>query len=869
MILKNIKLLKDYFIKIQSQYDFYNFLFLLFVYILGITCIDYFNILINIYYKVGMLIFWLSIILILIKILSLKIYDLFTLKSVNYVDYYNLIILCGTIIYKMILFSFNSILGLNEFKIKILGIIIYFSLFLFIYRIEKLKYKQDNLNNKTNVYDFKDLYENTIPQEEEFIFVNDEEVDYDLLKRNHIITQMTNTILNCNPSSKYVISLKGPWGSGKTTIIKNIKRKINDSSILFIDDFEPWTYNDEESLLCAFFDIIMKRINCGFRINEINLFTKTYLTTIASNTKYKFNEFIKYPINVTRIKNIINNYIDLNNIKVVLVIDDLERCTSAQILFIIKLIHNLFDFHKFIYILSYDEKAMKKHFEENLNIDYSYLEKIIQLEFTVPQIDQNTQLDVVKQCVRNYILHTSISKEDLIENELVENVSNSINNLRDLKRLINSAFNSSFQNNKYLNSMDMLFIEFLSLKDTELYYEINKNKKYFISEDVYVYNNTYFDKNKYNIETTKYFKNLFENTKHRSYRSILCFLFPNVKTYFDNESKGNIQFISENLNYKDRNLYKMSIRNKRIYNGKFFDLYFNRLENEFIIIDQEINKFIKYLNNDQFDNEIAKVKFLNMEKVYEGWIEMYTMETFQLYIDKIESSKLFSLAKVIFDIWYEIDDSGLFMQLNARSRAEVILAEIISKFNDTEFNIFEKQIEGDYKNIFLISRILYWLSPDRIIDFRISQEKYDRLNTKLKENINEICTKKINIYDFKYYNRRNMCLLLENENYCKYIKEKITIDNLILFLLDFMGMSIGKDKCYTFSKETIDKLYGWDNAKKDIVKCQDSELKDFFIKVFSNLKKFDSKYIYIVQEWLDLDDMVKKYIQEYKNTDYM
>ena len=38
MILKNIKLLKDYFIKIQSQYDFYNFLFLLFVYILGITC---------------------------------------------------------------------------------------------------------------------------------------------------------------------------------------------------------------------------------------------------------------------------------------------------------------------------------------------------------------------------------------------------------------------------------------------------------------------------------------------------------------------------------------------------------------------------------------------------------------------------------------------------------------------------------------------------------------------------------------------------------------------------------------------------------------------------------------------------------------
>lgn len=58
--------------------------------------------------------------------------------------------------------------------------------------------------------------------------------------------------------------LKGAWGSGKTTILNNVKDKLSKENLVFID--EPWVYNDEKSLLVAFFDSIMKEINCGFRI---------------------------------------------------------------------------------------------------------------------------------------------------------------------------------------------------------------------------------------------------------------------------------------------------------------------------------------------------------------------------------------------------------------------------------------------------------------------------------------------------------------------------------------------------------------------------------------------------------------------------
>ena len=67
------------------------------------------------------------------------------------------------------------------------------------------------------------------------------------------------------------------------------------------------------------------------------------------------------------------------------------------LLFILKTIHNLFDFKRIIYILSYDESAMKKHFESKLDIDYSYLEKIVQLEFSVPKLDRNVLQNVIKK----------------------------------------------------------------------------------------------------------------------------------------------------------------------------------------------------------------------------------------------------------------------------------------------------------------------------------------------------------------------------------------------------------------------------------------------------------------------------------------
>lgn len=862
-----MKLFK-YFKEIYKQYGIVNLLLTSILTTLIIIIIDYFNLFTLLYIKVKMPIIICCLALFTIKLLSLKLHSLSKLKSVNYLDFYSLTSWLSVILYTVILYIYKDLLVIYSYKtIGIKFVVLFLSIILIIrYLSITIKEFTNKNQKKRNVFDLKELYDDVIPDDIEYILISDESVNYDLLQRDKIINQMTSTIANCNTDSKFVISLKGNWGSGKTTILNNVKNKLKEENLIFIDDFEPWVYGDKKSLLVAFFDKIMNNINCGFRINDINIFTKTYLKTISTNIGYSVGELLEEDINIDRIKKIINNYLESNDKRIVLVLDNLERCSSENILFILRTIHNLFDFNRIIYVLSYDETAMKKHFENNLDIDYSYLEKMIQLEFSVPTLDKSILLDVINKCVFNYLKHSKYQVDDKFINEITKLIIENVKDLRDFKRIINSTFYASFNNAKYLNSIDMLLIEIISLKNPKLWYEINKNEAYYISEDRYVYDNEYiYNTERYNQDATKYFDDLFINNKYdvNKYKDILCYLFPNVKKYFEENKynkKEKIQFIPEYQYYGDKKEYRSSVVDKRIYNGKFFKLYFNKGENEFIRIDEKINELISYVN----DGEHLLEKYFEMECIYPGWVEKYTLETFQMYLDRIKEENLLPLLRIIYSSYYVVDDSPLFFQLNAKSRTQVIIADILLMLTNEDFNKFISEIKLDYKNLYFIREISYWLKPENRHDELISQERFDAINTIYENMLIEIKEKKINMYLPENYNRFNAILLFEDEEYMEFLKKRIKKESLMLFILDCISVSTGSYGIgYNFNVDNIDKFYGWEKVKKELKKCPDSELKDFLIKAIetsSPYKSIDEKNTYHVEEWIDLNSLIIKYL---------
>lgn len=863
-----------YFKNIHEQYGFINFASSIAFIVFLLITIDYFNIFTLVYNKLSLPLIICLASFVIIKLISLNLQSLLKLKSVNYIDFYSIVIFIAVAIYKINLLVFKNIFIIYPYKEIVSWIILLINGLLIIYRyiyITIIMNKINKIKDKSkNIFDLKQLYDNDIPEETQFILIGDNAVDYDLLERDKIINQMTSTIINCNTEEKFVMSLKGNWGSGKTTILNNVKNRLKKENLIFIDDFEPWVYENEQVLLIAFFDTIMKNINCGFRINEINKFTKVYLKTIAANTGYSLNDLFENNMDIKRIKKIVNNYLEANDKKIVLVLDNLERCSSEHILFILKTIHNLYDFKRIIYILSYDEIAMKKHFEKKLDIDYTYLEKIIQLEFTVPKLDENVLQNVMNKCVSNYIKHSKVSIDENERQKLIRIIVNEIKDLRDFKRIINSTFNASFNNMQDLNSLDMLLIEIIALKNIKLWNEINNHSIYYISEDRYVYDNEYlYNTEKYNIDTTKYFNDLFENNKFNinNYKEILSYLFPNIKKYFEENryhKKDKIEFIYEHQVSIDQKEYRASVLNKRIYNSKYFNLYFNKNENEFIKIDQKINDFIEYINNNDFEPDNLYKKYFEMEKVYPGWVEKYTLETFQMNLEKIMEEKRLTLLLVIYFSYYIIDDSPLFFQLNAKGRTQVLISDLIIMLSNNDFDKFTKKIEKDYHNLYLIREISYWLNPENRHNELVNSSRYEIIKNIYEKMLQKIKENKINMYSFENYNRYNMILLFDDENYMSFIKKKISKDNLMLFILDCISVSTGSYGIgYNFNTQNIDKFYGWEKAKKDLEKCPESSLKAFLIQATqtpSPYKNIDEQDTYHVENPVDLNGLIIQYL---------
>ena len=93
--------------------------------------------------------------------------------------------------------------------------------------------------------------------------------------------------------------------------------------------------------------------------------------------------------------------------------------------------------------------------------------------------------NLIDQCIKNVIkLNTSgINELD----EMIKHISYIVDDIRDLKRFINSAIEFTYRTNRFLNIIDILGIELIKIQNIKLYETIWKNKEYFISEDCYIY----------------------------------------------------------------------------------------------------------------------------------------------------------------------------------------------------------------------------------------------------------------------------------------------------------------------------------------------------------------------------------------------
>lgn len=319
--------------------------------------------------------------------------------------------------------------------------------------------RPEDLNEKTD-------YLNTIP------------------KGNMIIDFLNN--VSTNPEAKIqVIGLFSPWGSGKTSLMKWIDNNINRDNFYPIF-FESWLHEKDDNIALSLIDVIGNNIEIGVKQITKEVYTALgYLlkgvaksiTIDAKIAKFNIEKIIQegekfleneptYYEKITKFK---KEYIKLedaildgkNQKKLLIFIDDLDRCEPENVLSLLSAIKLFFTYgERSIFILGLDKDALQKavyhKYKDVIKAD-EYLEKIFDISFDMPKIN-------ILKMVHHYFGESSDSKK-------IYAFLNAINftNPRHLKKVLNKYLlleyyqRENIANIKLIPNLEVCFFKIIVL----------------------------------------------------------------------------------------------------------------------------------------------------------------------------------------------------------------------------------------------------------------------------------------------------------------------------------------------------------------------------------------------------------------------
>lgn len=656
-------------------------------------------------------------------------------------------------------------------------------------------------------------YLNNINKNKGYIF-SKPETENDNLNRGYLVNEVYKKILNTYDSNEsFTIGIKAEWGEGKTTFTNFLKKKLKDH--VYIVDFNPWDGHDISIRQHLFEELKNTIPNLVDGIDRYMLATNT---VAISQYKLVIIDLLKYlGLYEHSIKNEfrnLNTKINQLSRKVVIFIDDIDRLNSKELIELFSLLRNSSNFGNVIFVINYNKDYIINALNnEKIHNPDKYLEKIMQYEFTLNRISEETLLvifyDKMKAILTDEDYNILIKPYGPVFNKSKSFVFNSINNIRDINRLVNSIilFYERFKEN--INIHDLIMASILEIK----YYDIYKSI-FILRENKY----TEFDPAKSHISL----HNLSE--------------LKNKNIFIDDKSSDLLRSI---FNYED-NFYNHQNNYIRLFNKNTFYRY-----SGFYLEDFEESKFNKLkltVDFKEFKN-IADSYFTFDEKKNEKNENLERFENRIFY--SIHHSETFNNSFYINIIKYDFEKNLKWSTAIIRS----IINFMIPK-NDDEFNnlLFE-QITKMKDN----ARYPYSTEAEIINTFQKASNNTEIKNILFVYNL-ELLKRYISLTTGSFFikdNKRDH-YLLHLFYYCG-VNKTYPIEAIILlksaiekFSYDFLILIIENHHydTYNISKTYLELLYKVDftnNQFYDLEKLlknskgeQLEELKDFYNKLISN-----------------------------------
>jgi predicted KAP-like P-loop ATPase len=375
--------------------------------------------------------------------------------------------------------------------------------------------------------------------------------DQDRLGRTNFARALGRVFASYDRPDTLVIGLYGEWGLGKTSLLNLALKSVSEMEPRpIIVEFNPWYFADRDNLLRQFFEALSLAIahkGNAERYRHISELLKLLSTSIdslgalpgAATVTQPVSGFAKFfgkraeekateADSLDAIKDDISKALVEGKRRVIVVMDDLDRLSAAEVRIVFQVVKALADFKYTTYILAFDDQAVAKALQDVQGIDGArYLEKIVNAPIRVPPISPSKMTQLVLDVVNDFAgQHKDYNWDDPDRAEpVISFLSTHCRTMRHLLRLANALYVDVQAIDGEVDGFDFVGITALRTFAPTVYEFVRDNR------DLFIYTNRVLvDKERQDADARQALAQFYSDAKLREPAvELLRSLFPRLR----------------------------------------------------------------------------------------------------------------------------------------------------------------------------------------------------------------------------------------------------------------------------------------------------------------------------------------------------
>ena len=211
------------------------------------------------------------------------------------------------------------------------------------------------------------------------------------------------------PSTGFVIALVGPWGSGKTSVLRMVEQQLTQAQpagepARVVISFNPWLVSGSQHLVSQFFSELaialpqalgrnrgtnaaerLRRYSAGLRALERAPGVGWVVGVGGAALDEAGRQIDRAPKSIYEERTETRNALSELDAHIVVLIDDVDRLEDSEIRDLMRMIKLLGDFPNVTYLLAFVRDAVRSALTAGSTDGGEYLEKIVQIEYRLPE----------------------------------------------------------------------------------------------------------------------------------------------------------------------------------------------------------------------------------------------------------------------------------------------------------------------------------------------------------------------------------------------------------------------------------------------------------------------------------------------------